>query len=78
MNSFFPEKYRGFTIEIGNGTDAKDLCYHHGTDSYGIWGMTIYCERGIIGNVVEIKLAKNVDRLILCEVEIFGGKQFIN
>jgi hypothetical protein len=40
--------------------------------------MTIYCEKEIIGNVVEIKLAKNVDKLTLCEVRIFGGKQFVN
>ncbi|XP_060578344.1 uncharacterized protein LOC132735418, partial [Ruditapes philippinarum] len=36
--------------------------------------MTIYCEKEIIGNVVEIKLAKNVDKLTLCEVQIFGGR----
>ncbi|XP_060566091.1 receptor-type tyrosine-protein phosphatase epsilon-like isoform X2 [Ruditapes philippinarum] len=36
--------------------------------------MTIYCEKEMIGNVVEIKLAKNVDTLNLCEVKIFGGR----
>ncbi|XP_060566089.1 uncharacterized protein LOC132725097 [Ruditapes philippinarum] len=68
------EKYRGFTIEIGNGTGVKDLCYQHGTDSNGSIKMNIYCEKEIIGNVVEIKLAKNVDKLTLCEVRIFGGR----
>ena len=74
--SFFSDHFRGFTVKIGNDTSTKRLCHKHETNLKVNRVMSIDCEAPIVGKVVVIQVAENVDKLVLCEVEIFGGTVF--
>ncbi|XP_053398461.1 uncharacterized protein LOC123556299 [Mercenaria mercenaria] len=67
--------FRGFSVEIGNTTNNFEVCYQHGAGTDGEIVMNVNCVRPIIGKIVEIKLEENIPQpLVLCEVELFGGR----
>ncbi|XP_053398642.1 uncharacterized protein LOC128556859 [Mercenaria mercenaria] len=67
--------FRGFSVEIGNNTNNYEVCYQHEAGTDGEIVMNVDCVRPIIGKIVEIKLKENMPPpLVLCEVELFGGR----
>ncbi|XP_053398510.1 uncharacterized protein LOC128556838 isoform X2 [Mercenaria mercenaria] len=67
--------FQGFSVEIGNTTNNYEVCYQHRVGADREIVMNVNCVRPIIGKIVEIKLKENMPPpLVLCEVELFGGR----
>ncbi|XP_053398639.1 multiple epidermal growth factor-like domains protein 10 isoform X3 [Mercenaria mercenaria] len=67
--------FQGFSVEIKNTTNNYEVCYQHGAGTEGESVMNVNCVKPIIGKIVKIKLKENMPSpLVLCEVELFGGR----